>query len=555
MRTSTLAFQAGLLLLASTTICAQEPPARPAPPVVTVGANLKELTFDWDPVPGAAIYRLMQNSAAHGYFEPIGDRLPASRTRTAVPIAVHQQNWAFTRYLVLACNPAGCTRSNEVFPQDLMLDTIGYVKAPNTGSGDRFGRSVALSVDGSTMVVSAEREDSSATGVNGNQADNDSSNSGAVYVYRRTGRRWAQEAYLKAGINHPGQAFGYSKAVGLKTLALSYDGSLLAVGAPGQGTSTAANQGAVYLFARAADNTWHLATTLRAPTPLAGDYFGYSVDMSEDGRTLKVSSLLPLDQYGVAEGRTHIFVRPASTWQHSVALAPYYAGDNCHTVRMSGNGRTLVASCFPPSIGYGRAVTLRLINGSWLRVSEDIPLHVWMSKQPIALSYHGDRLALNRGAGNDSGLNSAWIGLYRWENDSWVLEGYLGSARPWTQPISEGWGQALEFDRHGEYVAVSDYGAPFAGAGIIPNLVEHNESHGLVYLYRRNLASNPIWTAPTLIKAPNPAAGDYFGTSVALSGNARILAIGAVGEDSAATGIDGNQLSNSSTDSGAVYLY
>jgi hypothetical protein len=58
-----------------------------------------------------------------------------------------------------------------------------------------------------------------------------------------------------------------------------------------------------------------------------------------------------------------------------------------------------------------------------------------------------------------------------------------------------------------------------------------------------------------LIKAPNPAAGDYFGTSVALSGNARILAIGAVGEDSAATGIDGNQLSNSSTDSGAVYLY
>jgi hypothetical protein len=59
-----------------------------------------------------------------------------------------------------------------------------YVKASNTDPEDHFGSSVAISNDGSTLVVGAEYEDSAARGINGNQANNDASNSGAVYVYR-----------------------------------------------------------------------------------------------------------------------------------------------------------------------------------------------------------------------------------------------------------------------------------------------------------------------------------------------------------------------------------
>mgnify|MGYP001612493600 CR=1 FL=1 len=58
------------------------------------------------------------------------------------------------------------------------------VKASNTGSGDRFGYSVALSPDGSTLAVSAYFEGSAATGIAGNQADNTSLQSGAIYLYR-----------------------------------------------------------------------------------------------------------------------------------------------------------------------------------------------------------------------------------------------------------------------------------------------------------------------------------------------------------------------------------
>lgn len=71
-----------------------------------------------------------------------------------------------------------------------------YLKASVTGS-DRFGH--AVGVDGDTIVVGAFLEDSSATGVNGNAADDGATDSGAAYVFVRTAGVWPQQAYLKPG--------------------------------------------------------------------------------------------------------------------------------------------------------------------------------------------------------------------------------------------------------------------------------------------------------------------------------------------------------------------
>ena len=73
-----------------------------------------------------------------------------------------------------------------------------YIKASNAGSGDRFGELVALSADGNTLAVGAQMEDSSATGINGDQADNSALEAGAVYLFRFDGTSWAQQAYIKA---------------------------------------------------------------------------------------------------------------------------------------------------------------------------------------------------------------------------------------------------------------------------------------------------------------------------------------------------------------------
>jgi hypothetical protein len=60
-----------------------------------------------------------------------------------------------------------------------------YVKASNTGMGDRFGLGVALSDSdtGRTLAVGADYEDSNAKGLKGDQANNSVLNAGAVYVY------------------------------------------------------------------------------------------------------------------------------------------------------------------------------------------------------------------------------------------------------------------------------------------------------------------------------------------------------------------------------------
>src|SRR6185436_3414152 len=81
-----------------------------------------------------------------------------------------------------------------------------YLKASNTGAGDAFGGSVAVS--GDTVLVGAWGEDSDAIGVNGNQNNNNADRAGAAYVFVRSGTNWSQQAYLKASNTGAGDAFG-----------------------------------------------------------------------------------------------------------------------------------------------------------------------------------------------------------------------------------------------------------------------------------------------------------------------------------------------------------
>jgi hypothetical protein len=61
-----------------------------------------------------------------------------------------------------------------------------YVKSSNNKAFDEFGSSVSLSRDGLTLAVGARGEDSSARGIDGNQADKTVSEAGAVYVFAIT---------------------------------------------------------------------------------------------------------------------------------------------------------------------------------------------------------------------------------------------------------------------------------------------------------------------------------------------------------------------------------
>jgi hypothetical protein len=156
-----------------------------------------------------------------------------------------------------------------------------YLKASNAEAHDDFGVSVSLS--GDTLTVGAPGEDSAATGVNGNQADNSAGNAGAVYAFVRSGTTWTQQAYLKASNTGVGDQFGYS---------VSLSGNTLAVGAPfeasaatgvngNQTDNSASAAGAVYVFAHIG-TTWTQQAYLKASNTGADDQFGYSVSLSGD---------------------------------------------------------------------------------------------------------------------------------------------------------------------------------------------------------------------------------------------------------------------------------
>ncbi|MFT5284580.1 MAG: hypothetical protein ACI8TQ_000737 [Planctomycetota bacterium] len=87
-----------------------------------------------------------------------------------------------------------------------------YLKASTNGGADRFG--FTADIDGDTIIVGAYNEDSDATGIDGDETNDNANNSGAAYVFTRNGTTWNHEAYVKASNTGTGDDFGISVAVG-----------------------------------------------------------------------------------------------------------------------------------------------------------------------------------------------------------------------------------------------------------------------------------------------------------------------------------------------------
>ena len=246
-----------------------------------------------------------------------------------------------------------------------------YIKASNTEADpafadDFFGLSVALSADGNTLAVGATREDSAATGVNGDQTDNSVRFSGAVYMYTRdAGGVWTQQAYVKASSTDIVDFFG-------RSVALSADGDTLAAGAYLEDSSAigvngddldnnAIDAGAAYVFTRDTGGVWTQQAYVKASNTDAGDHFGFTVALSADGDTLAIGAQNEdsastgvngddLDNNAIDAGAAFVFTRDTGgvwTQQAYVKAANTDAGDNFgFSVVLSSDGNTLAVGAW-----------------------------------------------------------------------------------------------------------------------------------------------------------------------------------------------------------------
>ena len=414
-----------------------------------------------------------------------------------------------------------------------------YVKASNVGSGDYFGSSVGLSADGNTMAVAANWEASSATGVNGNQADNSIPQAGAVYIFTRSGGTWRQQAYLKAsntgeaGETGDGDQFGFS-------LSLSDDGNTVAVGAiaedsnanginGNQADNSANSAGAVYVFARTG-STWAQQAYVKSSTPAEyanGDLFGFSIALNANGNTLAVGAYDEggsargingtIDNMRGGSGAVYVFTRAAGTWSRQAYLKTATAeqGDSWGvSLTISDDGNTLAVG----SVDEDCTATGVNPPGCDTDVKTDV--------------------------------STGAVALFVRAGTTWSQQAYLKSSNTDTE---DWFGIRTALSGDGDTLAVTASNEDSAAQGLNGNQADNSATEsGSVYFFTR---SGTTWAQQAYVKSSNNQAYDEFGNSVALSRNGRTMAVGARGEDSNARGVNGNQADNSVDEAGAAYVF
>lgn len=458
----------------------------------------------------------------------------------------------------------------------------GYLKASNTGFGDAFGRSVAVS--GDTVVVGSTGERSGATGVDGDQADDGSEFAGAAYVYVRSGSTWIQQAYLKASNTDAGDLFGSSVAISGDTLVVGATAEASnATGVDGdQSDNSAPDSGAVYVFVRTG-STWSQEAYLKAPNAEASDGFGGSVAVSGDtvvvAAEFESSAAMGVngnqaDNSAESSGAAYVFVRDGVSWSHQAYLkASNTEADDRFGWSVSVSGDVVVVGApFEDSSSMGvdgvqgdnsapfaGAAYVFARNGvtwaqqGYLKASNTDPNDLFGQ----AVSVSDDTLVV--GAGSES---SAATGVYGDQssnsaNNSGAAYVFVRQAGTWGQQAYLKASNTESSDFFGEAVSVSRntivVGATLessGAAGVDGNQFNNSSpGSGAAYVFGRN---GSFWTQQAYLKASNPTPEDFFGVSVAVSDETVI--VGAHLEDSIATGVDGSQ-TNSSTNTGAAYAF
>ena len=466
----------------------------------------------------------------------------------------------------------------------LTIDPIAqqaYLKSGNNGgvTTDQFGISVAIA--GDTVVVGANQEDGSATGVNGtvNEAATDS---GAAYVFVRSAGAWSQQAYLKASQVTANDNFGISVAISGDTVvvgATGEDGS--ATGVNGTVNETAVDSGAAYVFVRSG-TTWSQQAYLKASQVSGNDNFGISVAIAgdtvvvgatgEDGSATGVNGTV--DELASGSGAAYVFVRSGTAWSQQAYLkaSQVSAGDQFGiSVAISGDTVVVGASAEDGSAtGVNGTVSENTSNAGaayvFLRSGTAWSQQAYLKASQVSandnfggsVAIAGDTVVV--GARNEDGSATGVNGtVSESAPNAGAAYVFVRSAGVWSQQAYLKASQVTGNDNFGFSVAIAGdtvvvgaTGEDGSATGVNGTVDELANSSGAAYVFVRSAG---VWSQQAYLKASQVTAGDQFGVSVAVSGDTVVA--GASTEDGSATGVNGtpNDLLGSAANTGAANVF
>ena len=356
---------------------------------------------------------------------------------------------------------------------------------------DWFGTSVAIS--GDLAVVGAIREDGK--GIN--------SDSGAVYVFRKIGESWIQEAKVIGRDTREKHNFGHT----VKT-----NGRIFAVGVPKGGS---AGNGAVYLF-RFQDNVWRQHGAALAAR--SGNNFGHSISL--ENQTIIIGSSQDNNDEWEKQvergdtGAAYIFREREGQWIRTAKLLPNDAmeGDG-FGYGVSINGNTVVVGSISHSAGgalSGAAYIYTKQGGKWLKLAKlidtvsssenEFGYSVAITDKTVVVgSRQDDRRGINTGSVYVYASLTDDKGQTRWDKQS-VLTADDAA-------IGAQFGHSVSVDK--DTIIVGAHGMDDAGI-----------DSGAAYLFTR---TSDVWNQQSKISGQDIATGDLFGYSVAIDGDLAIV--------------------------------
>ncbi len=305
------------------------------------------------------------------------------------------------------------TRSGSTWTPQVKLT------APDEAGAARFGRSVALSADGGTAVVGGPND----------------GGSGAVWVFTRSGSTWTEQAKLTAAEESGSGWFGSS-------VAISADGSTVLVG----GFVDHSDAGAAWVFARSGSAWSQQGAKLTGSEENGEGEFGWSVALSRDGDTALVGG------HGDAQrtGAAWVFARSGSAWSQQGAKLTGSDGSGeaefGQSVALSGDGQTALVGGRGDEERFGAAWVFVRSGSAWSQQGAKLTGSDGSGEaefgQSVALSGDG-QTALVGGRGDTEGLGAAWV--FARSGSAWVQSQKLtGSEERGKGEL--GWSAALSAD-------------------------------------------------------------------------------------------------------------
>jgi len=310
------------------------------------------------------------------------------------------------------------------------------------------------------------------------------------------------------------------------SVALSGDTAL--VGADDANIGANAQQGAVYVFTRNG-SVWSQQAKLTASDGAAGDWFGYSIAIL--GNTALVGAPIAAVGSNLNQGSAYIFTRSGSVWSQQAKLtASDGAANDGFGLSVALSGDTALVGAFKsgigPNAGQGAAYIFTR-NGS-----------VWSQQAKLIASdgAAGDNFGNSVALSGDTalvGAEHASVGGIALQGTAYV---FIRSGSVWNQQAKLTAADGATEDTFGFSVALS---IDTALVGAWDKKVGGNTFQGSAYVFTRSGIS---WSQQAKLTASDGAAEDFFGGSVALSGDTAL--VGALRDD---VGVN--------IDQGSAYLF